>query len=100
VMVASRSKVSFRTDGSTSPENYGWLFVMWVREACDWIALVKHGVPSIILKQGMFSVVDPLPASLWSNSFLTRLTTRALMVHGNCAIHHCLNLPWTFIKMW
>jgi hypothetical protein len=28
VMVASRSKVSFRTDGSTSPENYGWLFVM------------------------------------------------------------------------
>jgi hypothetical protein len=26
-IVASRSKVSFRPDGSTSPENYGWLFV-------------------------------------------------------------------------
>jgi hypothetical protein len=25
VMVASGSKVSFRPDGSTSPENYGWL---------------------------------------------------------------------------
>jgi hypothetical protein len=34
VMVASRPKVSFRPDDSTSPENYGWLFV--ITGACNW----------------------------------------------------------------
>jgi hypothetical protein len=28
VIVASRPKVSFWPDGSTSPRNYGWLFVI------------------------------------------------------------------------
>jgi hypothetical protein len=29
VVVASRLNVSFLSDGSTSPRNYGWLFVCW-----------------------------------------------------------------------
>jgi hypothetical protein len=35
VMVASRPKVSFRTDGSTSPGNYGWLFVIRTKGFTD-----------------------------------------------------------------
>jgi hypothetical protein len=34
VMVASRSKVSFQSDGSTSAENYWWLFFILKLVVC------------------------------------------------------------------
>jgi hypothetical protein len=39
VMVANRPKVSFWPDGSTSPRNYGWIFV---GKFVLWRSVVKH----------------------------------------------------------